>query len=68
MVIEVYRYGKKVNQVEVILPEGEGLKLFTLRRLIIDEEIKKIKELYPFAELWLSFESKVHLIEEETQS
>lgn len=58
--IELYKQGKLFERIEVDLPSGRGLKLFTIRRLIIDEKVKEIQKLNPYCQLILVFESKMN--------
>lgn len=60
MTIEILQYGKPIKSVPVDLPKGKGLKLFTIRRLIIEEKVKEIKRLNPYCEIILVFESKMN--------
>lgn len=61
MKIEIEQNGKKVNEVELAIPTGNSYEAYRVRKAIIENEVQKLRKVYPFAELWLSFESKMNL-------
>ena len=60
MIIEVHQKGKIINRVPVEIPSGNSYQGYTERKAIIDYEVAKLKKVYPLAQLWLAFESKMN--------
>ncbi len=64
MKIEVHERGTVKNSIDLELPGGFSEKDHLLRKLIIEDHVAEIRRIYPYAEIQLAFESRIHLIKE----
>jgi hypothetical protein len=60
VIIEIHLKENKVEYVGVVLPAGNSYQSYKLRKEIIETELFKVRRIYPFADLYLVFESRMN--------